>query len=660
MIDLYTTQISFLIFEAVFCLLAALVYSISRDPLRIRKSVVISLNISCGLMLVCEYLFYVYMGSTDPTDVTIMHIVNAAVYYMIVLLLLFYAMLVAVRLFGRFDLKKDMPCRGRFIAVCAIVTVGLILVTISQFTGIYYSFDSANQYQRGPLFWLSALLPTLGAILVASIILQYRKKTSFSQRFILISYLVFPLVGEVVQVLFYGSSLMNICVGLSVLLMFFENMIHKEKEVLKASKTEVRTGLANEHGYIEWLNAMRGNPELTNYAAVFFDLRKFSDINRKYGVANGNRILSSFGNILLGKISEDEILGRQFSNQFVAIVKKPHLDSLLDVLKGVDVPFMDIDTKQENHVTLSSHIGVYMIDRTDLDGESILIFAAQALSAAKSRDSEEVVWLTQDMIDSIYDWKKLESEIRQGLENREFRPYYQPKVNTNTGKVFGAEALTRWIHDGEVIFPGRFIPVMESNDTICLLDFCILRAVCEDITEWQKAGLEVPTISVNFSRRNLIDPDLAKHIDAVVTGAGIPKDRIEIEVTESSDSLSISVLRSFVDALHKLGYQVSIDDFGSGGASLSLLREIPFDTLKIDKGFVDHLDEKDITILTHIVKIAGEIDMDIVAEGVERKDQIEILNQLGVEVIQGFFFDKPLAKETITEKFKSPYYDVEK
>ncbi len=658
MIDLFTTQVSFLIFEAIFCLLSALVYSVSRDSLRIRKAAVLSLNISCGIMLICEYLFYVYKGSVAPVDVMIMRIVNAAVYYLIDLLLLFYSMLVAARLFGRFNLKKDMPCRRRYIAVCVIISLGLILVTISQFTGIYYYFDANNLYQRGPLFWLSAFIPTFGEFLIASIIIQHRKKIALTEFLVLISYMVLPLFGEVVQVLFYGNSLMNICIGLSVLLLFFENMIHKEKEVVKASKTEVRTGLANEHGYIEWLNAMRGNPDLTNYAAVFFDLRKFSDINRKYGVANGNRILSSFGNILLGKINEDEILGRQYSNQFVAIVKRPNLEALLDVLKGVDVPFIDIDTKQENHVTLSSHIGVYMIDRTDLDGENILIFAAQALSAAKSRDSEEIVWLTQDMIDSIYERKKLESEIRQGLKNREFRPFYQPKVNTKTGKIIGVEALTRWMHNGEVIFPGKFIPLMESNDTISLLDFCILRAVCEDIAEWQKAGLEIPTISVNFSRRNLSDPNLANHIDSVVSGAGIPKNLIEIEVTESSNVLSISLLRNFVDSLHKLGYHVSIDDFGSGGASLSLLREIPFDTLKIDKGFVDHLDEKDITILTHIVKIAREIEMDIVAEGVERKEQIEILNQRGVDVIQGFFFDKPLKKETITEKLASPYYDI--
>ena len=656
MIDPFTTQISFLVFEALFCLLSALVYAASRDPMRIRKGTMLALDISCGFMLTCEYLFYVFRGSTAPVEVFFMHFVNAGVYYLIVLLLLFYAMIVAVRLFGRFDLKKDMPCRKRFLAVCGIVAVGLVLVTVSQFTGIYYYFDSNNVYQRGPLFWLSAVIPTLGALLVASVIIEYRHRISRIQEMVLISYVVLPIIGEIIQILNYGNSIMNICVGLSVLLMFFENMIHKEKEIIKASRTEFRTGLANEHGYVEWLNAMKGNPDLKDYAAVFFDLRKFSDINRKYGVENGNRILAGFGNILRETIEEDEILGRQYGNKFIAIVRRKNLDRLLERLRGTEVTFKDTNTGTDGKVTLTAHVGVYDIDRTDLDGEDLLVFGGHALSTAKSRDNEEVVWLTQELLDSIAAGKKLESDIRLGIKNGEFEPFYQPKVNLKTGKICGAEALSRWNHDGKILPPGSYIPIMEANDTICLLDLYILKAVCEDIAGWLREGIEVPMISVNFSRRNLTDPDLADHIDKVVRETGIPKRLIEIEVTEGSDEFSVGVLRRFADNLHRLGYKISIDDFGTAGSSLTLLREITFDTLKIDKGFVDHDNQKDITILTCIIRLANEINMDIVAEGVEQKTQVDILEKLGVEVIQGFYFDKALSKEKMAERLRSPKY----
>ncbi len=144
----------------------------------------------------------------------------------------------------------------------------------------------------------------------------------------------------------------------------------------------------------------------------------------------------------------------------------------------------------------------------------------------------------------------------------------------------------------------------------------------------------------------------------MVSEAGIPKNLIEIEVTESSDEFSIGILRNFVDSLHELGYKVSIDDFGSASSSLTLLREISFDTLKIDKGFVDHAKTRDLTILTHIVRLAREINVDIVAEGVEQKGQIEILDNLGVDVVQGFYFDKPLSKDNITERLKAPEYSI--
>lgn len=658
MIDGFSAQLSLLLFEAVLCLVLTPLYVVTKDPLRVRKSVVISLNLTCSAMLFCEYLYYVYYGSRTPVDIVIMYVVNAAVYYLILLLLFFYAMLVYLRLFGRFDLKPDMPCRKRLIAVYAIVVIGLILVIISNFTGIYYYFDSNNCYQRGPLFWLAATLPTLGALLVVTVIINHRTKMTLVQRMVLVSYLVLPLIGEMIQICFFGSSLMNICMGLSVLMMFFENVINKEKELVRATRTEVRTGLANEHACIEWLNSMKGNEELKKYAAVFFDLRKFSDINRVHGIENGNRILANFSNIMLDKIEKDEILGRQFGNQFVAIIKHRNLDGILKILNGVEVPFIDSETGASNKVTLSARVGVYEIDRVDLDGEDILVFAAQALVIAKSKDSDDIVWLTKDLLDSLAERKKLESDIKNGLKNGEFRPYYQPKVSIKNGKLCGMEALSRWVHDGKLMSPGSYIPIMEFNDTIRLLDLHILKCVCSDIAGWLKDGIEVPVTSVNFSRRNLADPDLSDKIDSVVRASGIPKDLIEIEVTETADEFSIGDLSAFVDRLHKLGYKVSIDDFGSASSSLTLLREVSFDTLKIDKGFIDNSKMRDLAILTYIIRLAEEIDTDIVAEGVEQQKQLEILDKLGVDVIQGYYFDKPMSKGDMSARLKEPVYSL--
>ena len=402
---------------------------------------------------------------------------------------------------------------------------------------------------------------------------------------------------------------------------------------------------------------MRGDEALKRYNAVFFDLRSFSDINRVFGVANGNRILANFGEIMQSKIERDEILGRQFGNQFLAIVKDRNLDDLLRTLSGVEVPFMDIETKHENKVVLSSRIGVYKIDRCDLEGEDFLVLAAQALVEAKMKDSDDIVWLTREMLDGVAERKKREKDIKAGLRNGEFRPYYQPKVNAKSGKLCGIEALSRWFHDGNVITPGGFIQIMEANDTIRFLDMHILKCVCEDISGWLKEGIDIPVVSVNFSRRNLADHELAKKIDSVVRASKIPKERIEIEVTETADEFSISVLNNFVNELHELGYKVSIDDFGCASSSLTLLREITFDTIKIDKGFVEKHYSKDLTILEYIVKMAKSLELQIVAEGIENAEQVDTLVKMGVSIIQGFYYDRPLPSEKMVERLKSPQYE---
>ena len=257
---------------------------------------------------------------------------------------------------------------------------------------------------------------------------------------------------------------------------------------------------------------------------------------------------------------------------------------------------------------------------------------------------------------TVYDDKLL--EIMAALEKGEFVPYYQPKVNSRTKKLVGAEALVRWIHAGHLVSPAEFIPVMEHNNIICLLDYYMLEHVCADIAAWLSAGLTVPVISVNFSRRNLQNEQIAQDIDAIVTKHQVPRSLIEIEITETTDEFSTAIVKSFVDELHRLGYRVSIDDFGCGSSSLNILREITFDTLKIDKSFVDRQYAKDLIILGFIIKMARAINLEIIAEGVEQLSQLENLFSMGCEIIQGYYFDKPLPHDDFQERVATlDYYD---
>ena len=657
MINALNVQIAFLLFEAVFCFIASIVALFQANQRKSVRFLLTLLNLMAGVILACDSLAYIYCGSSSHIYYVMARLSNGLVYMTSMLILSVYAMYVAVRAFGDFSIRRHAPARGRLIACFLLSATGVILVIVSQFTGLYYSFDELNNYRRGPGFLLSLFFPVAVAILVATILVQYRKKLGKWQLLALSSYLILPAAGMVVQALFYGYSYMNIGLGLSALLIFIECTISKNNELSHVARTEMRTGLANEHGCVEWLNSMQGKPRLLEYSAVFFDLIKFSDINRKYGMTEGNVILASYGLALSETLEKDELLARQYGNQFVAVIKNDHVNAFLDHLSGMEVSFYDKLSEDVRTVTVSARCGVFRIDRTDLDGEEIISCAAIALSMAKNKTGVNSVFMTRELLNDMEKRRQFENEIEQGLQNNEFVPYYQPKVDALTHTLCGAEALARWEHDGNVLSPAAFVALMEENHSISNLDLCILDRVCKDLTSWIEQGLNPPTVSVNISRRNLADPAIADRINDIIQSNHVPRHLIEIEVTETADEFPIFVLKNFVDALHEYGYLVSIDDFGCASSSLTLLREITFDTIKIDKGFVDKDYSKDLTILEYIVKMAKTLELKIVAEGIEHEGQVRTLLDMGVTVIQGYFFDMPLSAADMKKRLTSPTYE---
>ena len=382
---------------------------------------------------------------------------------------------------------------------------------------------------------------------------------------------------------------------------------------------------------------------------------KFSEINRRHGMAVGDQFLHNYAATFSQFMNEDELLGRAYGNLFIAIVKKRKLKNYIRLLEKMDVTVTEGDFSVTE--TISARAGVYEITKSNLGGEDIITYAGTALSLAKSPRSPDIVYLSQKLLDIFEEQKRIVSDIKAGLTNGFFEAYYQPKVNSRTSTLCGAEVLSRWRHNGVIKRPGEFVPLMEEYDLICDLDLYMLEQVCKDLKTWMSAGLVPPVISVNLSRRNLKDEDLTNKIDDIVTGYGVPKRLIEIEITERSDEFSVASLKAYVDSLHQHGFSVSIDDFGCESSSLTMLREINFDTLKIDKGFIDKEQAKDLKILEHIVKLSKAINVHIVAEGVEKESQLRTLNSMGVEVIQGFYYDMPLNFEEMTARIRNPVYD---
>jgi EAL domain-containing protein (putative c-di-GMP-specific phosphodiesterase class I) len=257
--------------------------------------------------------------------------------------------------------------------------------------------------------------------------------------------------------------------------------------------------------------------------------------------------------------------------------------------------------------------------------------------------------------------KQVISVFNDALRNGEFTPFYQPKVNTKTNTLVGAEALARWIRDGNLISPGDFIPVLEGDYRICELDFYMLEQVCKDLRRWIDEGMEPVCISTNFSRRNLSDPDFSKRITELISCYDIPKQYIEVELTETFSAEENKLLGRFINDMHDVGILIAIDDFGTGYSSLNLLREIPADLLKLDKSFIDgHTGAKrDSVVVSNIAKMANELNMGIIAEGVERREQVEFLQSVNIDMAQGYLYDKPLTKADFEKRLKDKIYKSE-
>ncbi len=246
--------------------------------------------------------------------------------------------------------------------------------------------------------------------------------------------------------------------------------------------------------------------------------------------------------------------------------------------------------------------------------------------------------------------------IQQAYEKEEIKAYFQPKYDALTGKMIGAEALARWFkEDGSLVMPDSYIPQLEQSDAICDLDWYMLKQVCKTLKEQEVQDIPVVKTSVNFSRNHIIDRECIKKLCQIVDSYSLPHRLIEVEITESALGHHIEDVDAFVRAIRKEGFTVAIDDFGSGLSSLSMVKDVAMDTLKIDRSLLSRNceDEKERIVLESIVNFAHRLKLQTVAEGVETAEQLGFLRTCGCDVIQGYLFAKPLPKEEFWQRCKT-------
>ncbi len=427
--------------------------------------------------------------------------------------------------------------------------------------------------------------------------------------------------------------------------------------VQKSSMTQYLTGLPNSGGFIALVTQKMIAGTLKTYNSYYFNLKGFGLINRRFGPEETDNIVVRYTRALLNFTSDDEVLGHLGGDNFVALIKKEKTEDFLKLLQNTEI--YGIKDGEKVPISISAVAGVYEIDESIKNPGQTIGRSSIACSVARSLLNEPFLFVTKEMSTRVYREKQIEEHFEKGLSDSEFQVYYQPKVNTTTNELVGAEALSRWLYQGECVYPAEFVPVLERNSYSIGLDIYVMEKVCQNLRAWIDEGVKPVPVSVNFSRSDLADTTLADQILAIINKYGIDLDLIQIEVTETATQKEKGLITLFLNKLNGMNIASSIDDFGTGYSSLGILRDMPVSTIKIDKSFIDNdvLTDRDMIVLTNIIKMAGELDIEVITEGVERKDQIDFLHEAGCDLVQGFYYDQPLTMEEFENRLRNKHYE---
>ena len=399
--------------------------------------------------------------------------------------------------------------------------------------------------------------------------------------------------------------------------------------------------------YIEEIS-LRGR--LNEYSAFYFNIEGLREISEQHGLIESRKVSKKYEEQLCSFLNNDEFIGFLGDNNYAALIKKHRTNTFRKFISSIDLETV-LNGKILSH-HLEAACGIWEMNEDVHDLREVVNNPALAFIEAKYVLRQQYMTLPSGQVSRANQQREIIEAFREAISRKEFKVYYQPKVDINTNRVIGAEGLVRWYRNKEIVSPTVFIRPFEQTGDILQLDYYVLRTICNDIKQWQKRGIQPVPISVNYSRKNLLDEDLAENINFIIQQSGIDKKYIELEIAEASDSEEFSFMSDFVHQLSGMGVKIAIDNFGSGYSSISALHDLPVKTIKIDRSFIntDDFSQKDEVIFSHIVNMAKELGITVITQGVEREDQLTFVKSAGCEVVQGYYFDRPLPREDFEER----------
>lgn len=416
------------------------------------------------------------------------------------------------------------------------------------------------------------------------------------------------------------------------------------------------TGLSNSPGVAYFGARMEERFDMSEYAGCFINLKNFKYINNQLGNPGGDEALRQYAFRLYDFLQPaGELIARLGGDNFFALVRKEHLEQFLSIAVSLNLTLGS--GEQRRYLPLSAWVGVYQAKEGD-HAPSLLLNASFAYEQARKSRITICYFDPATMRRSLHE-REVSQTFPEALRGGDLICCYQPKVYMSTGELYGCEALVRWMRDGTLVPPSEFVPIAEASGLVDELDRYMLRSVCRDLRSWLDAGIEPVCVSVNYSQHDFYNESLIEETLETIHKYNIDGKYLEIEITESSFFENVGALERFIKVMHENGIKVSLDDFGTGYSSLNMLKSLDLDTVKLDKSFFDNLsgdNENDRVMLRSIADMLNQLHKTAISEGVETPEQIDFAREIGCDIIQGYFFDKPLSYEEFTERLKSRHY----
>lgn len=431
--------------------------------------------------------------------------------------------------------------------------------------------------------------------------------------------------------------------------------LSEKRIIVNAEERDELTDVYNKHIFDEYVQRIDKYSPLASKDMVVVNISRFHLYNELYGKEAGDKVLVYLANILKDLARDnDGIVARLQSDYFVLyIASQENYEAVMD----------KIDNTLKNTYGVSNinlRMGVYRTTSTSEGVENRIDRAKQVCDdIRKSNTKTYNIYSEADQNNQLF-LERLNHDFKRAIVNKEFKVFYQPKINIQNDKYYlsSAEALVRWIHpELGFISPGMFIPLFEENGNIKILDQYVWNETARQIKEWQdKFGITLP-VSVNVSRVDMFDPNIVNTINSVIKDNGIKPENLYLEITESAYNNETDQIIDIIDQLKASGFNIEIDDFGSGYSSLNTLATLPFDVLKLDMKFIKDMykNEKTLKMIGIVSDIAKYLNVKLIAEGVETAEQLQQLKEFKYDIVQGYYFSKPVNSSEFEQFFKKEF-----